>query len=209
MVVRLVPMILSLSFHEFAHAWVARRLGDPTAEEQGRLTLNPLAHVDPVGTLLIPAISSLTGVPLIGWARPVPVDPSRFRRSVDRRRGYALVSAAGPLANLLLAVISAAVLTFGGSMVMGNAGVYRLFSVLLVMNVALCIFNLLPIAPLDGSRLLPPSMDRLQRAIAPYSVFILMGIVMWPTASRWLLGTPVLLVLRALDAVFNLPPLSL
>src|SRR5687767_13244524 len=110
----LIPMIMSLSFHEFSHARVARWLGDDTAERQGRLTLNPISHIDPFGTLLIPAIGAATGVPLIGWARPVPVNPARFRRGVNMRRGFALVSAAGPLSNLLLAVISAAILAFGG-----------------------------------------------------------------------------------------------
>src|SRR5947208_1658250 len=103
-------MIISLSFHEFAHALVAKALGDRTAEREGRLTLNPGAHIDPVGTLLLPFVGALSGIPLLGWARPVPVNPAEFRRGVDRRRGYALVSIAGPVSNLLLAVVGAAVL---------------------------------------------------------------------------------------------------
>lgn len=203
-VLLLVPMILSLTWHEFAHAFMAKRLGDRTAEEQGRLTLNPLAHVDPIGTLLIPAIGALSGIPLIGWARPVPVDTARFRRGVDRRRGYALVSAAGPFSNLLLAVLAAAALAFGGNFVAGSRGLSELCEVLLKMNVGLCIFNLLPIAPLDGSKLLPRSLDGFQRTIAPYSMIILMGILMVPALARTLIWMPVAYVEMAIRLIFGL-----
>src|SRR5215470_6330276 len=100
----LVPMILSLSVHEFAHAFTAYKLGDTTAKDAGRLTLNPQSHMDPWGTLLIPAISVLMGgIGFIGWARPTPFRSDRFKRGVPRRLGAALVSAAGPLSNLAIA----------------------------------------------------------------------------------------------------------
>src|SRR5690242_8681998 len=101
-------MVLSLSVHECAHAWVAYRLGDDTAERQGRLSLSPVTHVDPVGTLLIPALNLILagGFGFIGWARPTPVTPSRFRPTVPLRMGMALVAAAGPLSNLLLSVVA-------------------------------------------------------------------------------------------------------
>src|SRR5512142_2218234 len=96
----LIPLLLSLTVHEFAHAWSAARLGDDTGARAGRLTLNPLAHIDPIGTILLP----LLGIPF-GWARPVPVDPSRFRRTVKMRTGVMLTAAAGPLSNVILAVV--------------------------------------------------------------------------------------------------------
>ena len=197
-------MVLSLTFHEFAHALVARWLGDDTAKRAGRLTLNPMVHIDPVGTLLLPAMGALTGVPLIGWAKPCPVDPSRFRAKVDRRRGFALVAAAGPLSNLLLALISAAVIRFGGDALAEHAGLALLFSAMLRMNVGLFVFNLLPIAPLDGSRLTPRSLDRYQRQIAPYSMFVLMGIVMIEPLRSFLIARPVGFVVRCLATIFGL-----
>lgn len=203
-VLLLIPMVLSLSLHEFAHAFVAYRLGDRTAKEQGRLTLNPLSHIDPIGTLLIPALNAITGIPFIGWARPVPVDPGRFRRGIDPRRGFALVSAAGPLANLLLAVVSAAVLAFGGAAIVGHAGLRTLFVTMIVMNVGLCVFNLLPIPPLDGSKLLPRQLDGLQRKIAPYSMFILMGLLIAPGVRQVVIGAPMTFLFTILGRLFNL-----
>src|SRR5690348_16483189 len=104
----LLVMVLSQTVHECAHAWVAQRLGDDTAEREGRISLSPVTHVDPLGTLLIPAMSVLLGggFGFIGWARPVPVSPERFRRTVHMRSGMALVAAAGPLSNLVLALIA-------------------------------------------------------------------------------------------------------
>src|SRR5262247_2533842 len=104
-ILALLVLIVSLTLHEAAHAWSAFRLGDPTARELGRLSLNPAVHVDPLGTFLLPAIAIATGAPVIGWAKPVPVNVRRLRRG---RRDFVLVSAAGPASNLLLAVLSAA-----------------------------------------------------------------------------------------------------
>ncbi len=187
----LVPMVLSLSFHEFAHAFVATRLGDDLPERQGRLTLNPMAHIDVVGTLVIPAIGALTAVPLIGWAKPVQVNPLRFRRTMSMRAGMMLVAIAGPLSNLFLAFVAAAVARFGGHAIRANAGLMELLSSMFLMNLGLFVFNLIPIAPLDGSRLTPRSMDDFQAKIAPYSGFILMGILMLPPARDLLLTTPI------------------
>lgn len=204
-VLMLVPMILSLTFHEFAHARVARWLGDDTAERQGRLTLNPLAHVDLFGTLLIPIVGAMTGVPLIGWAKPVPVNPARFKRGVNPWRGYGLVAAAGPFSNLLLALISAAIIAFGGVAIWTNRGVMELLGAMLFMNVGLFVFNLLPLPPLDGSRLLPRSTEALQAKIQPYSMFILMGILWFGPLKEVLIVTPVRFVLGAIGAIFRLP----
>src|SRR5690606_19241872 len=110
----LLVMVFSLTVHEFAHAYVAYRLGDDTAARQGRLSLSPVSHVDPIGTLLIPAVSLyLGGIGLIGWARPVPVSPVRFSRKVSMRTGMALVAVAGPVSNLLLAILCIAVYAIG------------------------------------------------------------------------------------------------
>jgi Zn-dependent protease len=147
----LIPLLLSLSVHEWAHAFAATRLGDTTAKDQGRLTLNPLAHVDVVGTLALP----LLGIPF-GWAKPVPVEPTRFRSDVSMARGMLVTAAAGPASNLVLAALCAALLFAAGHVLQGFPPRFEVLAVLLergvVLNVALAVFNLLPIPPLDGSR---------------------------------------------------------
>jgi Zn-dependent protease len=147
----LIPLWLSLSVHEWAHAWTAWRLGDDTAARLGRLTLNPLAHIDPVGTLLLP----LMGVPF-GWAKPVPVQPHRFYPGVNMRKGMMLTALAGPIANLVLAAVSIVLLAIMVRFQLGIAGpgerAERLVITMIVLNVILASFNALPIPPLDGSR---------------------------------------------------------
>lgn len=156
------PFILSLSFHEFAHGWVANRLGDSTARYMGRLTLDPMAHISWVGTVIFPAISVLTGAPLFGWANPVPVDARNFK---NPRRDMAIVGAAGPISNILLATLATALLSFlvhrtGAHLVgrQGTGGILGPAIQMLVMaiqlNLFLAFFNLVPIPPLDGSQIL-------------------------------------------------------
>jgi Zn-dependent protease len=189
----IVPMLLSLTVHEYAHARAALWLGDDTASMQGRLTLNPLAHIDPVGTLLMPILAQLGGgLPLIGWAKPVPVNPVRFTRRFTMHAGMALTAAAGPLSNLLLvllAVVGLRVLSLatgqdlwalwpkeGGTMTGVQIGA-MLLMIFAVMNAGLAIFNLLPIPPLDGSRLLPRAVQPLLAPLQYVSYFILMGVM--------------------------------
>jgi len=160
----LIPLVLSLTVHEFAHAWSARRLGDDTASRMGRMTLNPLAHIDPIGTLLLP----LLGIPF-GWAKPVPVNPARFRPGVRMGTGMALTAAAGPASNILLALLLSA--TFAaleryipGWLAQGR-GIGELLEIMIVLNVNLALFNLLPIPPLDGSRIVDGFMPQGLRPI--------------------------------------------
>jgi Zn-dependent protease len=167
----LVPLLLSLAVHEWAHAWSAWRLGDDTAAQMGRMTLDPLAHIDPVGTLLLP----LLGVPF-GWAKPVPVDPTRFRPEVSMSRGLVLTAAAGPISNLVLALLCTLALGLlrglGPSLLQAEPAVASLLWSLIQLNWALAVFNALPIPPLDGSRVadalmpepLRPAWDRLASA---------------------------------------------
>jgi Zn-dependent protease len=145
-----IILVLSLTVHEWAHAISAYWLGDDTAARQGRMTLNPFPHIDPIGTILLP----LMHIPF-GWARPVPVNPTRFRRDVNMKRGMMLTSAAGPFSNLVLAFLCMA-LYVGFSRfqpgILAIKGVDELLSLGAQINVSLAIFNMLPIPPLDGSR---------------------------------------------------------
>ena len=141
----LIPLLLSLSVHEFAHAWTALYLGDDTAERMQRVTLNPLAHIDPVGTLLLP----LLGIPF-GWAKPVPFQALRFREGVNLRLGSMLVAAAGPISNVILAAVCLAVIKvfhLQGT----NDAIHELLKMLVTVNLSLALFNLIPVPPLDGS----------------------------------------------------------
>lgn len=174
----LAVLIASLSFHEAAHAWAADRLGDPTARRLGRLSLNPLVHLDPIGTVLFPLVAIATGVPLIGWAKPVPVD---FRNLRTPRRDFALVAAAGPASNLVLAAAGALVfaLVRGSGDDLGQIAYSVAFFVM--MNVLLAVFNLIPVPPLDGGNILlgvlPPSMVGVVERIRPYGILVLYGLM--------------------------------
>ncbi len=153
-VVYLIPVLLfSVVVHEYAHGYVANRWGDPTAAMVGRLTLNPLPHIDPIGSILVPALLLLSGSGfLFGWAKPVPVNPGNYR---DRRWGDVSVSVAGAASNVLLALLFTAVwmlarLTLG----LADPAVERIFGLAIFLNLILAAFNLLPIPPLDGSHVL-------------------------------------------------------
>lgn len=145
-----IPLIMSLTVHEWAHAWTAMRLGDDTALRMGRVTLNPLAHLDPIGTVFLP----LFGSP-IGWAKPVPFNPIRFRREISMERGRLLVAAAGPISNILFAAAALSglfVLSLAASPI--DPMLQSLLVSLFYINLALAFFNLLPLPPLDGSHVM-------------------------------------------------------
>ncbi|HNS98403.1 MAG TPA: site-2 protease family protein [Polyangiaceae bacterium] len=210
LVIYLVPMVLSLSVHEYAHAWMAFRLGDDTASREGRLTLNPMAHIDVFGTLLIPAFNVLLGgFALIGWAKPVPVRPVRFNRKVTMRVGMILTAVAGPLSNLMMAVASiglaALLIRVAPEWLMGDrpTGLAKLLQAMFILNIGLFIFNLLPLPPLDGSRLLPRSMDGFVTHVSPYSFILLLVVINIPFLRETLLVQPVMLTVRLLQTVFS------
>lgn len=182
----LVLLILSLTVHEFAHAWSAYRLGDDTAARQGRMTLNPVPHIDPFGTLLLPALMLWQGGIMFGWANPVPVVPSRFRRGVSQSAGMAITASAGPLANLLLAI--AATVGLGlyyrfANPAAGPSPTPDLLSRVVLLNVGLALFNMIPIPPLDGSRivdwLIPYRFRPQWEVVERFAPFLLIGVFLY------------------------------
>ena len=212
-VLNLVPMVLSLSVHEFAHAVVADKLGDDTPRRQGRLTLSPLEHYDVFGTILVPVAAVLFGgFSFIGWARPVQVTPAAFNRRVSMRSGMVLVAIAGPLSNLALATLSVAALALimrvSPEMMFaqdGRGALVYLLRAMYVLNVGLFVFNLLPIPPLDGSRLLPRRLDSLQETLAPMSILLLLMVLYSNVLRTWLIARPVRFVGGGLESLFALP----
>jgi Zn-dependent protease len=174
-------LVLSLSFHEAAHAWTANRLGDPTARLLGRLTLNPLKHVDWIGTVLFPLIAIYSGFPLIGWAKPVPVDPRNLR---SPRRDFGIVALAGPVSNLILAVVAALVFWMLRVSRVATAVppvVAQTCLLAVLLNVLLAIFNMIPVPPLDGGNVLmgiaPLKVARVVNLIRPYGFLVLYGLM--------------------------------
>jgi len=177
MIISIVVFIVVIVFHELAHGYVAYRLGDPTARDAGRLTLNPLAHMDPVGTIVLPALLIISHSPVIfGWAKPVPVNPYNFK---DPRKGMLLTSLAGPGANLVLAVIFAMV--FKLALFPPYSVVWRFCLSGVIISLVLGLFNLIPIPPLDGAgivfALLPPKLLRHLTWLYRYGFLVLIGLL--------------------------------
>ncbi len=177
-------LVVATAFHEFAHAIVAHRLGDPTPSREGRVTLNPMAHADPVGTLALPVIAGLMHLPVFGWGRPVMTQPRFYTRRFSMRAGMAMVSFAGPLANLLQAAVTLGViklLLVAGVMQQGLLDVLRVF---FLLNITLAFFNLLPVHPLDGGKilawLLPPRYDSIDDSLVRYGWTILLALMVIP-----------------------------
>jgi Zn-dependent protease len=198
-------LIASLSVHEAAHAWAADRLGDPTARHLGRLSLNPAVHIDPIGTLLFPLIAMMTNVPLIGWAKPVPVDPRHLKHP---KRDFALIAAAGPASNLLMAaggaVIFAILPTAGPGDIAGRVittAPREIFLWFTYLNVMLAVFNMIPVPPLDGGNVLlgvlPQAGARLVEQLRPYGFLILYALMLSGVLS-YLVGPIAFVIARFL-----------
>ncbi|HVV66648.1 MAG TPA: site-2 protease family protein [Candidatus Saccharimonadales bacterium] len=171
----IISIIISLVIHEFMHAYVGHLLGDTTAESEGRLTLNPLSHIDPFMTVILPIITIFTfGVPVLA-AKPVPFNPDRVKYD---EFGAALIAAAGPLTNLVLAIIGALIFRYSS----GVGTMADFLSVFVTLNVALFVFNFIPIPPLDGSRVLyafaPEPVQDVMRMIEPYGLMIIFALVL-------------------------------
>lgn len=176
----IIPTLLSLSVHEWAHAFAAWKLGDDTAEREGRLTLNPIVHIDPLGTILLP----LLGVPF-GWAKPVPVNPTRFNRRWSMSTGMAITAFAGPFSNLVLAMLCAValglIIRFAPHLANPGEGMTFLLVYGLQLNVGLAIFNMLPLPPLDGSRIvarfIPRRFEDTWESISRFGPILLFAVI--------------------------------
>jgi len=175
--ISLALFFLAVIIHEYSHGWVAWKLGDPTAKIAGRLTLNPIAHIDPIGTIFLPLILLITHSPvLFGWAKPVPVD---FHSLNNPKKDMIWVGLAGPGANILFAIILSFILKLGSAV--NNPVLVMLISSAILINIVLAVFNILPIPPLDGSRvvlgLLPRKLGMQYARLEPYGLIIIFGLL--------------------------------
>lgn len=180
--VAIIPVLFAITVHEVAHGWVANKFGDPTARMLGRLSLNPIKHIDPIGTIAVPALMLLLGGFLFGWARPVPVDPRNFK---NPKTDMIWVAIAGPLSNLIMAFIWAVIFKLCVSVLAAEHALSiplrYMAQIGIQINIVLLVLNLIPIPPLDGSKvlmgLLPGRMAYKLSLIEPYGFFIVLALI--------------------------------
>lgn len=205
----ILPVLFAITVHEVAHGWVASKLGDKTAKLLGRLTLNPIKHIDLLGTIIIPALLLILHSGFIfGWAKPVPVN---WRNLIHPRRDTALVAIAGPITNLIMALIWAAIGKIAFIAVTNNLNWMAVFVYMgqagIMINLVLMVLNLIPIPPLDGSRvissLLPPQMGLIYSRIEPYGFFILLLLLLFHVLG-YIIGPPVIILTQLISAIFGL-----
>lgn len=182
----ILTLIMSVVVHEVSHGWVANYLGDPTARLQGRLTLNPLPHIDPIGSVLVPLLLFFTNAGVMfGWARPVPVNPYNLRG----KYGEAIVAVAGPLSNIAIAVLFGLLIRLGGAL---PDSFLHMATLAVIINIVLAIFNLVPIPPLDGSKILfaflPYHLQNLREALERWGFFIVLIFIVF----LWQFLTPII-----------------
>jgi Zn-dependent protease len=196
-VIMLFVVLFAITIHEASHGWAAFKMGDPTAYHLGRITLNPLHHIDPIGTIILPLILIVMGAPPFGWAKPVPVNPLNLR---NPRRDHLIISAAGPLSNLTAALIAYVAIQLlkildpnlliggGGGIHTISFGIFLILYYIVVINIILAIFNLIPIPPLDGSGvlmgLLSDESAQKYEQIRPYGFLILIMLIMTGLIGR-------------------------
>lgn len=197
-ILSLVILIFSIVLHELAHGFTADALGDPTARLQGRLTLNPIKHIDPIGSIIVPLLTSLTGM-TFGWAKPVPYNPYNLK---NKRKGEFLIALAGPATNLLIAIIFGTILRF----TVAKTGEFTPFAeitlYIVIINIVLAVFNLIPIPPLDGSKLLfsilPNQYGRLRFLLEAYAPIWILVVVFF----LWRVVSPIVpLVLKLVTGI--------
>jgi Zn-dependent protease len=189
MVVQLIALVLSITVHEFGHAYVADWLGDRLPRHQGRVTLNPVAHADPIGTIALPVMGMLfAGGVMFGWGRPVMVNPTAFSRRFRVRTSHMLVALAGPAMNILFAMVISVVFLVLYRTHTGPHQVHLALLDAVMLNFGLAVFNLLPAPPLDGGTvlagLLPDSLQPAYRAYQPYGIFVLAAVLLIPSIGR-------------------------
>lgn len=188
-ILSIIILIFSIIIHEIAHGFMADKLGDPTARLQGRLTLNPIKHIDPVGSIIVPLITSIAGF-TFGWAKPVPFNPYNLK---DKRQGEFLIALVGPMSNFLLAVIFGLIIRFVSAGATSITPFIEICSYIVIINLVLAIFNLIPLPPLDGSKLLfawlPQQYGQVRLTLETYAPVFVLVVVFF----LWNIISPVVL----------------